>query len=262
MTERPAQPEDALSTKVRRFYDHEALPGGELGGLTFGRGLGLRNAILAPLEVLRSTALGPLARRRLLELGGGYGEEAVELARRGAEVTLLDFAVARLRQAPARAAAAGVEIACLAADCHHLPLRDSSFDLLYGNAVLAHLERGPALSEARRVLRPGGRLVLIEPLDSHPLLGLYRRLLQRGEVARYMGWAELDGDHLGAGYRLEPLGLTAALLLVPAALGLRGGFWRGLAGLAHRLDDWLFARSHWARRHAWICLAVYDKASG
>ncbi len=248
----------AAMEAVRDFYDHQDPPEGRLSLLAHGRGRSLREAVLEPLYQLRDAALGDLAGRRVLELGAGYGAESVELAVRGARVCALDFAPARLALAPRLAEAAGVELSCVAGDCHRLPFDDSSFELVYGNAVLAHLDRARALSEVRRVLKPGGRLVLVEPLEAHPLLRLYRRRLGRGGVVAYMGWDELDADHLGGGYSLTAHGLASPLLLIPAALGHHGRFWRGAARLLNHLDAWFFRREPRLRRRGWVCLAVYD----
>lgn len=52
----------------------------------------------------------------------------------------------------------------IAADAHRLPFADATFDAIAGVDVLHHFEApGRALSEAARVLRPGGRIVLVEP---------------------------------------------------------------------------------------------------
>lgn len=57
---------------------------------------------------------------------------------------------------------------CYVADCRSLPFADASKDVLVVQGGLHHLERLPedlasVLSEARRVLRPGGRMVVVEP---------------------------------------------------------------------------------------------------
>ena len=243
--------------KTKEFYVREGLPDGALGRLAHGRGLGLRRAVLG-LEGLRDGMLGGITGRRLLEIGAGYGQELIGFTLAGARAVGVDFALTRLSKIPRRAKEARVAAAAVAGDCHRLPFPDRSFDVVYGNAVLAHLDHERALAEVQRVLVTGGRLVLIEPLDRHPLLRLYRRSLKnREDVVSYLDYAELDTDHLGGGYELRPAGLVSAALLPLAAAGVDGAFWRGAARLLNHLDALLFAKSLWARRHAWVCLARY-----
>ncbi|MBD3400973.1 MAG: methyltransferase domain-containing protein [Candidatus Coatesbacteria bacterium] len=246
------------SRAARSFYDRSEPPEGGRTALAHGPGRGLRSAVLEPVRRLRDELLGGLATVRLLELGCGYGDDLLRLAERGARAVGVDFAFERLRRVPQRARGDYV-VAC--ADCHRLPFPAATFGIVFGEAVLAHLDRRRALAETRRVLVDGGRLLLIEPLNRHPLLRLYRRLaMRRGEVVSYLDWNELDADHLGGGYHLLPVGLCSVLLLPPAALGLDGRFWHGLARLLSRFDAWLFRRSAWARRHAWIALAHYRRS--
>ena len=60
-----------------------------------------------------------------------------------------------------------------------LPFADDSFDVVYANFVVEHLERPEEVfREWRRVLRPGGRLVLLTSNRSSPLIALGVRLPQ------------------------------------------------------------------------------------
>ncbi|HDR06119.1 MAG TPA: class I SAM-dependent methyltransferase [Candidatus Coatesbacteria bacterium] len=251
MTQNPSR------DRAKTFFTREEIPDGPLGRMASGRGLGLRRAVL-DLERLRDAALGDFSGKRLLELGAGYGLELVQLALKGARAVGVDFSLTRLGRAPLLAESAGVSAAAVVGDCHDLPFRDGAFDVVYGNSILNHLNRPRSLNEIRRVLAPGGRLVVCEPLDRHPLLKPYRRRLKAREgVVSYLAYEELEADLLGGGYELQPLGLTSALLLPPAALGFDGPCWRGAARLLNRLDRFLFRKSAWAGRHAWVCLALY-----
>jgi ubiquinone/menaquinone biosynthesis C-methylase UbiE len=104
----------------------------------------------------------PPAPARVLDVGGGPGAYAVRLARAGYKVHLVDpveLHVAQAREASAAqpdAPLAGAEIA----DARGLDAPDASVDAVLLLGPLYHLpdagDRRRALSEARRVLRPGG----------------------------------------------------------------------------------------------------------
>ena len=61
-------------------------------------------------------------------------------------------------------------------DAHKLEFEDDSFDVVFGAAILHHLDMPLALSEIRRVLKPGGRMFFIEPMDMNPVGRLVRSL--------------------------------------------------------------------------------------
>src|SRR5262249_42483328 len=65
----------------------------------------------------------------------------------------------------------------LQADGAALPFADASFDRVWGNAVLHHLDTEVAGRELFRVLRPGGVAVFCEPWGENPLLSWARRRL-------------------------------------------------------------------------------------
>jgi 2-polyprenyl-3-methyl-5-hydroxy-6-metoxy-1,4-benzoquinol methylase len=119
--------------------------------------------------------LAPLPGVRVLDYGCGHGMAAVVLARRGARVTAFDLSHGYLDEARARALANGVAIDFVQAVGERLPFADGSFDRVWGNAVLHHLEVRAAGRELFRVLRPGGVAVFCEPWGENPLLNWARR---------------------------------------------------------------------------------------
>jgi SAM-dependent methyltransferase len=56
-----------------------------------------------------------------------------------------------------------------------LDFPDASFDRVTGSGILHHLDLDRAYAEIRRVLRPGGYAVFLEPLGHNPLINWYRR---------------------------------------------------------------------------------------
>lgn len=103
-----------------------------------------------------------------LDIGCGTGFLSLELAARGHQVTGIDFAPEMLALAKEKAATAGAVVRFEHADAENLPFAASSFDLVMTRHVLWTLPHPEAaLDEWVRVLRPGGRLVVI---DGHSLV--------------------------------------------------------------------------------------------
>jgi demethylmenaquinone methyltransferase/2-methoxy-6-polyprenyl-1,4-benzoquinol methylase len=99
---------------------------------------------------------------RVLDVCCGTGDLAARFAEIGANVVALDFSVQMLERAVERHASSG-RIHCVRADASQLPFRDETFDIVtigYGLRNLAEWESG--VKEMSRVLKPGGRLIVLE----------------------------------------------------------------------------------------------------
>jgi SAM-dependent methyltransferase len=110
----------------------------------------------------RLVDFGAWAGHDVLEVGCGPGLDVVRFARGGARVTGVDISPVALELATDDCRLAGVQATLLEANGAHLPLADSSFDLVYCHGVLSFV-RDPAgvIAEAHRVLRPGGQAILM-----------------------------------------------------------------------------------------------------
>jgi SAM-dependent methyltransferase len=123
--------------------------------------------VYLPVErrLLESLPLGA----RILDLGCGNGSHMPILAS-GGSVFGVDASPALLRRAGRLAPVAGAE-------GERLPFRAGAVDLVYISHVLHHAaDPGAVLSEVRRVLRPGGAMLLIETCEDSPLMRLARTL--------------------------------------------------------------------------------------
>jgi demethylmenaquinone methyltransferase / 2-methoxy-6-polyprenyl-1,4-benzoquinol methylase len=126
-----------------------------------------------------------------LDVATGTGDLAIELARRGAEVTGTDFAPAMLEIARRKAPGLTFE----EGDALNLGYPDGSFDAVtvgFGARNFADLDRG--LSEMARVTRPGGRVVVLEITTptKPPLSWFFRAWFDR--IVPQMGRFAGDSD--------------------------------------------------------------------
>ncbi|MCI0890588.1 MAG: 3-demethylubiquinone-9 3-O-methyltransferase [Chloroflexi bacterium] len=104
--------------------------------------------------------LGDLAGQQLLEIGCGGGLMAEEYARRGASVTAVDRSAASIAVAAQHARSSGLKIAYTPSVGERLPFSNGSFDAVLSADTLEHVDDVDlVVSEAARVLRPGGRFV-------------------------------------------------------------------------------------------------------
>lgn len=117
---------------------------------------------------------------RILDLGCGPGNTAIEMARACADahVVGLDLAARMLNIARQETAQArlGERIDYVLADATALPFADNTFDATTGHSFLYLVrDRAGVLNEAYRVLRRGGRWVSMEPREGHANDGWMRR---------------------------------------------------------------------------------------
>ncbi len=127
----------------------------------------------------------------------------------GVRLAAIDLSPAMLELARARAAALGVSVDLRLADATHLPFEDASFDTVVSTLALCTIpDPDAAVAEGHRVLRPGGRFVLLDHVRSPAWpVRLVQRLLDP-ILVRY------EGDHLlrepadllrAAGFAVEEL---------------------------------------------------------
>jgi ubiquinone/menaquinone biosynthesis C-methylase UbiE len=123
--------------------------------------------------------LGDVRGQQVLDFGCGTGGDSTLIAARGARVTAMDISPDLLELAERRVELDGFgdAITTLVGSAHQIPLPDASVDVVWGHAILHHVDLALASREIHRVLKPGGRAVFSEPLRNSRVIAFLRKLI-------------------------------------------------------------------------------------
>jgi SAM-dependent methyltransferase len=150
----------------------------------------------------------------LLDIGSGGGWHTLLAAAKGLHVSCLDISAASIENTLVFARRMGIEanIHAQQGDCYSLSFPDNSFDAVVSSHVIEHLEKPEKmLQEIKRVLKPGGRVLLCCP-----------SLHQGMRLSRWLGIHLDPADHKVVGYTREEI---AALL--PEGFRLKNVIYQG-----------------------------------
>jgi SAM-dependent methyltransferase len=116
------------------------------------------------------TALRLTHGARVLDAGCGGGQFAIALAARGTRVTGVDLSPEMIRRANAHAMERGIPVTWRTGDVTHLPEPLAVYDAILARVLFQFLPDVPgALRELRRVLKPGGRMLVSVPGALSPI---------------------------------------------------------------------------------------------
>lgn len=124
--------------------------------------------------------LGDVRGKVVLDLGCGTGENLIPLVRRGARVVAIDISPELVELARRRLQSYGIAsdaVTLQAGSAYETGLPDESVDTVLSIALLHHLDLEQARQEILRILKPGGRFILKEPIRFSGVMNLLRRLL-------------------------------------------------------------------------------------
>jgi ubiquinone/menaquinone biosynthesis C-methylase UbiE len=181
---------------------------------------------------------------QVLEIGCGHGDFALKLLRSGvSRVAGIDISDVYVADAAGKSAAAGFPAESYdfkVMDAHHLEYDANQFDYVVGHGILHHLDLEVCLAEIRRVLKPGGRALFIEPLAGNPLLRLFRVLTPAARTVDEKPLDSQDLRRIAAGWDVGSryYGMFSAPVAAFTSLALRPFPNNPLLGAA----DWLEQR--------------------
>jgi demethylmenaquinone methyltransferase/2-methoxy-6-polyprenyl-1,4-benzoquinol methylase len=164
-----------------------------------------------------------------LDLAAGTGTSSVPFAKAGAHVIPTDFSLGMLRVGHERQP----ELPFVAGDGLNLPYRDNSFDAATISFGLRNLtDRSAGLAEFRRVLKPGGRLVICEfsSPTSKPLRTLYTEYLMKALPAVATKVATNPDAYVYLAESIRAWPVQAELAEEIIAAGFAEVQWRNLTG--------------------------------
>ncbi len=218
---RPVADKDAAL--VQRMFDRVA-PRYDVANTVFSLGLDHH------WRAVTVAALAPTPGMVVVDVAGGTGALAELIAARGARVVVADLSYEMIRVGTRRVGAA---VDWTVADALRLPLPDASVDavtIAFGLRNLNDTRAG--LAEFHRVVRPGGRLAVLE--FSRPVRRPIDMLYRRGVLAMLPRAARLfTSDPAAYGYLARSIAAwpdQRRLARVIGAAGWAGVRWKNLTG--------------------------------
>jgi SAM-dependent methyltransferase len=223
-------------------------------------------------DIIHRTVTGILKREipdpggaRVMEEGSGTGLVSLGLARRGAEVFLLDKSDEALTFSKTSFNGAGTDHLATQASIIDLPFKDASFDFVWSGGVIEHFtleDQIRILKEMLRVTRPGGRVIVIAPSAEARIYGKAkahadsRNAWQPGYELPISSLGEVAA---GAGVSLTReyrVGLLAELHFLKYYFGSAKPFRMAWAGLVEILSRILFPLN---RLPGYLLVSVFEK---
>ncbi len=129
--------------------------------------------------------LGIVVNKKILDVGSGFGNAALNLAKRGAIVTSIDISPELIKGCEYRANKNGLTVNFQLMDACHLQFQDNSFDVILGFRTIHHLQNIEYFFfEAFRCLKPGGFILLVEPQKFNPFVEIGRKFIKNDEKGR------------------------------------------------------------------------------
>ncbi|MGF1555108.1 class I SAM-dependent methyltransferase [Paucihalobacter sp.] len=115
--------------------------------------------------------LGSIKDKKILDIGSGFGNAALNLAQNGGMVTSIDISPNLIKGCNYRAEKHGLDVDFRVMDAQNLIFEDNTFDIILGYRTIHHLQDiNSFLLDAKRCLKPGGFVLFVEPQKYNPFV--------------------------------------------------------------------------------------------
>jgi ubiquinone/menaquinone biosynthesis C-methylase UbiE len=197
--------------------------------------------------------------KQVLEYGCGPGHNAFFLARHARNLVAIDISDYAIKTAAEHARKEGLtNVQFIEMNAEELEFENETFDLIFGNSILHHLNVEQSYNEIIRVLKPGGRAIFYEPLGHNYFINLFRKLTpqMRTEDEHPLKMHDIKlAEKYFKNVRVQYFHLST-LLAVPFRNTF---FFKPLHKTLAGIDNTLFFLLPFLRKQAWFCIMEMQK---
>jgi ubiquinone/menaquinone biosynthesis C-methylase UbiE len=197
--------------------------------------------------------------KSVLEYGCGPGYNSFFLAQHAKSLIAIDISDYAIETAAHKARELNVTNAkFLEMNAEDLEFEDNTFDLVFGNSIIHHLDLDKSYSEIRRVLKPGGIAIFYEPLGHNYFINHYRRATpeMRTEDEHPLLMKDIQ---LAKNYFSE-VKTSFFHLSTLAAVPFRNTFlFKLFLSVFKAFDNTIFSLLPFMRKYAWFCIVELKK---
>jgi SAM-dependent methyltransferase len=199
---------------------------------------------------------------KALEYGCGKGSSAFEMAKRGVDVVGIDISDVAIGKAIEKKDTLDIgytgKLSFEVMNAESLIFAPQSFDLVCGSAILHHLNVQIAFQQIRKVLRPGGTAIFMEPLGYNPFINFYRYLTPQIRTPDEHPFKTKDIEAAEKIFRkvsIEYFQLTTIF----SSVFYRLKIFDNILHILRKIDSILFKKFPFLKKYAWSIIIVCKK---
>lgn len=258
--------ENMEERKAREIRFHDDLYDQNLSDATASGHLDFySDGLVGNLRAKALDYLGPMKGKRILFFGCGLQWSMAEgFWSSGADVSMIDisgsavmFMEEKIRKEKREERMRAVQM-----DCEELEFDAKAFDLVFGNAIIHHLNIAKAARELSRVMSPEARAAFIEPLGMNPFINLYRRMTPQLRTPDEHPLTHSDfkllSEHFSRCDHEEFTLFALAPVVFNAVMARFGRSGISMGGTA-AVDDFVLKKMPLLRRYCWNTVIKLEK---